>query len=176
MEKTSKVIQVAGNGHYDSQYGRMYKFDISFENGDSGQYLSKMESQTKFVLQQEATYTIEAKDFNGRTYHTIKPVTQQAQQFNGGGAKFQKDPETDKRITRMSVLKVAGDLAIADKIKVHAITNVAQILERYVLTGEDTISSIYAQAQPPKKQGNIEQNFVEESIKQMELEQDDLPF
>jgi len=174
MEKTSKVIQVAGNGHYDSQYGRMYRFEISFENGDSGQYSSKSENQTKFILQQEATYTMESKDYNGRTYYTIKPAMQPAPAFGGGGAKFQKDPETEKRITRMSVLKVAGDLAIHGEIKIHDITKVAQILERYVLTGEDSISSIYAKAEPKNTKGNIEQNFLDASIDA--IESDDLPF
>jgi hypothetical protein len=42
MEKTSKVTNVAGIGTWNGQYGVMYKFEVSFENGDSGQYMSKI--------------------------------------------------------------------------------------------------------------------------------------
>jgi hypothetical protein len=65
----------------------------------------------------------------------------QQQPFQGGGKPYQKDPETEKRITRMSVLKVAGDLVINGQVKLHDLTKVAQIFERYVMTGEDTITA-----------------------------------
>jgi hypothetical protein len=41
---------------------------------------------------------------------------------------------------RMSVLKVAGDLAINGDIKLHEVLAYAQIFEQYVLTGTDTLS------------------------------------
>jgi hypothetical protein len=143
MEKTSKVTNVAGIGTWNGQYGVMYKFEVSFENGDSGQYMSKSQEQTKFKVGESAAYTIEGKEFNGQTYYTVKPVMAQ-QPFQGGGGKpYQKDPETEKRITRMSVLKVAGDLVINGQVKLHDLTKVAQIFERYVMTGEDTITYVW---------------------------------
>jgi hypothetical protein len=170
MEKTSKVTQVAANGTWESKYGLMYKFEISFENGDSGEYNSKSQDQNKFVEGQEATYTITSRDYNGNTFYTIKP-SQPA--FNGGGfSGGKKDPETEKRITRMSVLKVAGDMAMADKIPISKLTYMAQILEQYVMTGDDTMAQIYQASQKPK-QGNIESNFKEDAIKDIA---DDLPF
>lgn len=149
MEKTSKVTQVAGVGSWNGQYGMMYKFEVSFENGDSGQYMSKSIDQNKFQKGVEATYTIEGKEFNGNTFYTVKPVMAQQQAFGGGGSKpYVKDPETDKRITRMSVLKVATDLVVHGHVKLHDLTKVAQIFERYVMTGEDTITAMYGAAQP----------------------------
>jgi hypothetical protein len=85
------------------------------------------------------------KEFNGQTYYTVKPVMAQ-QPFQGGGKPYQKDPETEKRITRMSVLKVAGDLVINGQVKLHDLTKVAQIFERYVMTGDDTITAMYGAA------------------------------
>ena len=157
MEKTSKVTQVAGSGTWEGKYGVMYKFEVAFENGDAGQYLSKSQDQTKFKVGQEANYTIEGKEFNGQTFYTVKPVMQQ-QQF-GGKPSYQKDPETEKRITRMSVLKVAGDLVINGEVKLHDLTKVASFLEQYVMTGEDTISKIYGSATLEKvvKQVNNDQ-------------------
>ena len=175
MEKTSKVTQVAGVGSWNGQYGIMYKFEVSFENGDMGQYLSKSIDQNKFKQGVEATYTIEGKEFNGNTFYTVKPVMAQQQAFQGGKPAYQKDPETDKRITRMSVLKGAVDLAVGGEIKIHDITKVAQIFERYVMTGEDTITAMYAAAQP-KQTGNIEAKFQEQAIQHMDMGGDDLPF
>ena len=164
MEKTSKVTQVAGSGTWEGKYGVMYKFEVAFENGDAGQYLSKSQDQTKFKVGQEANYTIEGKEFNGQTYYTVKPVMAQ-QPFQGGGGKpYQKDPETEKRITRMSVLKVAGDLVINGEVKLHDLTKVASFLEQYVMTGEDTISKIYGSA------------TLEKVVKQVNNEPTDLPF
>lgn len=174
-QKTSKVNHIAANGSWSSEkYGTFYRFEIGFENGDSGEYSSKSQDQNKFVMGQPATYTITSRDHNGKTYFTIKPAEQPTQ--SGGG--FQpraKDPETEKRITRMSVLKVASDLVVNGEIKLHDITKVAIILEHYILTGDDSMTKIYAQQHEQKKpMGNIEQNFMNDAIAQ--IENDDLPF
>jgi hypothetical protein len=73
----------------------------------------------------------------------------------------------------MSVLKGAIDLAVAGEIKIHDITKVAQIFERYVMTGEDTITAMYAAANP--KTSGIAKQFEEEAIKQMDMGSD-MPF
>ena len=40
-QKKSTVTNVQSNGTWDGQYGLMHKFEVSFENGDVGEYLSK---------------------------------------------------------------------------------------------------------------------------------------
>lgn len=140
MEKTSKVTQRTSNGTFDSQYGTMYKFEITMENGDSGEYASKDPNPKYFVEGEEQTYESISREYNGNTYYKLKPVSSKPAGGYGGG--YQKDPETEKRITRMSVLKVAGDLAIADKIDMYSITSIAQLLEDFVLTGKDTLSGL----------------------------------
>jgi len=176
METRSKVTQVTGNGTWNSQYGLLYKFEVHFENGEYGTYMSKSLEQNKFVVGQEATYTRDSKQATGGAmYYTIKPVQPQ-QQFGGGKPAFQKDPETEKRIARMSVLKVAGDLVTNGVIKMHDLTKVASFLEQYVMTGQDTMTTIYAAAEPKpraKKTDGILQNFKEEEINEFN---DDLPF
>lgn len=137
MEKQSKVTNVAANGTWNGQYGTMYKFEVSFENGDTGEYLSKSQDQNKFVVGNEAAYTITSREHGGRTFYNVKPAMIQQ-----GFQPKAKDPETDKRITRMSVLKVAGDLCIHGEIKLHQITTFAKIFELYVLSGEDTAQAL----------------------------------
>lgn len=160
--KKSVVTQVAGIGHWDGQYGRMYKFEVAFENGDAGQYLSKVQDQTKFIQGREAEYQ---KETNEKGYVTIKPFAPQPNYTAKGPVA--KDPETGKQIARMSVLKAACDLVVAGEVKLHDITYIAQIFERYVQTGEDSMKSVYAAAQP-KKMGNIERRFQEAAIKEIE--------
>jgi hypothetical protein len=160
METRSKVTQVTGNGTWNSQYGLLYKFEVHFENGEYGTYMSKSLEQNKFVVGQEATYTRDSKQATGGAmYYTIKPVQPQ-QQFGGGGKPaYQKDPETEKRIARMSVLKVAGDLVVNGVVKMHDLTKVASFLEQYVMTGQDTMTTIYSHAQPKAQEENNDLPF-----------------
>ena len=160
METRSKVTQVTGNGTWNSQYGLLYKFEVHFENGEYGTYMSKSLEQNKFIVGQEADYTRYGKQSsNGAMYYTIKPVQPQ-QQFGGGGKPaYQKDPETEKRIARMSVLKVAGDLVVNGVVKMHDLTKVASFLEQYVMTGQDTMTTIYSAAQPKAQEENNDLPF-----------------
>jgi hypothetical protein len=146
MEQTkrSAVTNVTANGSFDGQYGTLYKFEITFANGDSGEYASKSKDQTKFSVGVETDYTITDRTFKDRIYYKIAPVMAQPGGFNNifnnpPTAAKTKDPETGKHIMRMSVLKVAGDLVINGDIKLHEILSYAQIFENFVNNGVDTL-------------------------------------
>lgn len=117
MAETKKgvVTSAQGNGTWESKYGTMYKFEISFDNGDVGEYNSKSQDQNKFVTGQEAEYTIASREYNGNTFYTIKPA-QPVGGFSGGGYKSKVDPEKDRRIAKLAVLKSATELATAKLI------------------------------------------------------------
>lgn len=174
MEQTkrSAVTNVTANGTFNGQHGTLYKFEVSFANGDSGEYASKSQDQQKFKVGVETDYILTERKWNDRIFYKISPA--QVQQTPGGGfvAKA-KDPETDKRITRMSVLKVAGDLAINGDIKLQEILAYAQIFENYVINGQDTLSQFKPVNTFKADKGGIAQNFANEAIKSME---NDLPF
>ena len=155
MEQTkrSAVTNVTANGSFDGQYGTLYKFEITFANGDSGEYASKSKDQTKFNVGVETDYTITDRTFKDRIYYKIAPVMAQSMP-QSITQKAPKDPETGKHIMRMSVLKVAGDLVINGDIKLHEILSYAQIFENFVNTGIDTL----------------------EKFKPMTREDNDLPF
>jgi hypothetical protein len=143
MEQTkrSAVTNVTANGTFNGQHGTLYKFEVSFANGDSGEYASKSQDQQKFKVGVETDYVLTERPWNGRIFYKIAPAPQQnAFQSGGFQAPKPKDPDTGKHIMRMSVLKVAGDLAINGDIKLHEVLAYAQIFEQYVLTGNDTLS------------------------------------
>lgn len=147
MEQTkrSAVTNVTANGSFDGQYGTLYKFEISFANGDSGEYASKSNPQTKFQTGVETDYTITDRTFKDRIYYKIAPVmAQPGQQAPSGFAPKPRDPDTGKHIMRMSVLKVAGDLVINGDIKLHEILAYAQIFENFVNSGVDTLQNAKA--------------------------------
>ena len=78
MTKTSIVRDIKSAGEpYTGQYGTLYGFYVTFENGDNGKYNSKSADQTKFVVGQEATYDYIPREYNGKTYYTVKPVNPQ---------------------------------------------------------------------------------------------------
>jgi hypothetical protein len=136
MEKTSKVTHIAGNGTWESpQYGTFYKFEVGMENNDIGEYMSKTQDQSKFKLGQDATYTIEGKDYNGKTFYRIKPVETKPS-FTPRVA----DPEKELKITRMSVLKASTDLVVAGKIPMDKIIEYSKHFEAYVMEGKDLIN------------------------------------
>ena len=61
MEQKSKVKSVTGMGHWDSPNGRMFKWEVIMENGQTGQAMTKDQDQKKWIVGQEVTYTSEQK-------------------------------------------------------------------------------------------------------------------
>ena len=110
MTKTSIVKDIKSAGQpYEGQYGTLYGFYVTFENGDNGKYNSKSQDQTKFVIGQEATYDYIPREYNGKTYYTVKPVNPQyantAPTTSGGNT-----TSKDESIIRQTALKAAAEL------------------------------------------------------------------
>jgi hypothetical protein len=136
MEKQAVVTAVTGNGTWQSQYGLFYKFEVAFDNGDVGTYMTKEATQSKFIVGQKATYLHEGKQAsNGNMYYSIK--VPQVSQFAGGGG-MKKDPETQKHIVKQSSLKVSTDLCIHGHIRKDQILEYADLFTRWVY-GENVI-------------------------------------
>jgi hypothetical protein len=112
MTKTSIVKDIKSAGQpYTGQYGTLYGFYVTFENGDNGKYNSKSENQNKFVVGQEATYDYIPREYNGKTYYTVKPVNPQyAAPTSGGSAPSGSHTSKDESIIRQTALKAAAEL------------------------------------------------------------------
>jgi hypothetical protein len=106
--------------------------------------MSKTQDQNKFKLGQDATYNIEGKDYNGKTFYRIKPVEAKPS-FTPKVA----DPEKELKITRMSVLKASTDLVVAGKIPMDQIIKYSKYFEAYVLNGDDFINKTKSEDDMP---------------------------
>ena len=113
MTKTSIVRDIKSAGEpYTGQYGTLYGFYVTFENGDNGKYNSKSADQTKFVVGQEATYDYIPREYNGKTYYTVKPVNPQYANNapTSSGTPSGSHTSKDESIIRQTALKAAAEL------------------------------------------------------------------
>ena len=95
MEKVVKSVKQVGN--FESQYGHFYKWLLEFEDGFKGEYLSKTETQNKFIEGQTASIEVTTREYNGTTINKIKP----ASTFQGGGKSYTPSVSNNKRASRM---------------------------------------------------------------------------
>lgn len=77
MEQKKSTVRTAiykksGNG----QYGEYHIHEITFDNGDKGDYMAKTNPQNTFTVGQEAEYTIEKRENGQYVNFAIKPVKQ----------------------------------------------------------------------------------------------------
>lgn len=103
------IIQnVEFKGEFDSQYGKLYGFLISYD-GKTAYYNSKSQDQTKFTKGQEAEFEESHKtDKNGNPFITIKPIQTQ---FN---------PNSKKGVSIAGfAVSYAKDLIIAGKSELN---------------------------------------------------------
>jgi hypothetical protein len=128
MIKTSKVKSVQANGTWEGKFGLMYKTEVSFDNGDCGEYSSKSREQNKFVEGVETEY-----EFIGGDFPKVKPVYNKPD-FVGGSSNgaYKKDDTVQKLIVRQSSLKAAVDFC-DDTSSVKDVIKVAQEFVDWVM-------------------------------------------
>lgn len=102
--KNSKVTAVTLKKSGTGQHGAYFIFTVVFENGDTGDFVSKANPQTKFTVGQTTDYTKEVVQ-NGQ-YTNIKIGTVQA---NGGGFKPQNPIHANRRTAIECAVRYGGD-------------------------------------------------------------------
>jgi hypothetical protein len=128
MKKVVKTVK--SDGSFESQYGHFYKWLIEFENNFSGEYLSKTETQNKFVEGQEVEIEVTTREYNGTTINKIKPVST----FQGGVKSYTpapKDNKTQEYIIKQNALTNACN--IVGEADIPKIIEIADAFKEYVL-------------------------------------------
>ena len=88
--KKSKPSSIEAKGTFDSKFGLMYKYEISMEDGNTGQYASKKYTSTEadgfpFIINVETEY-----EWHPGQYPAIKPKSdfKASKGGNGSNASF----------------------------------------------------------------------------------------
>ena len=156
--KTSKVVSNQASGSLDLTHGTFFKFEISFEDGTVGEYLSKTQDggNKNFPIGVEKEFEVTENKFGKK----IKPHFSQ-KSFTPSQA-FTENPDRQRMIVKQSSLKVAADLCIANnKTDLNTIFKTANTIVDWVM--ED---------KPVEK---VDDGFT--SVKKQEQSKvDDLPF
>jgi len=122
--KESKVLDVQANGTWKTDDGTtFYKFEVTMENGDSGEYYAKSPDQEKFTKGQPASYT-----FRDGKFPKIKPVWTQT--TTGGGTTTTHNRED--LIVRQTCIKAGAEVSNNPEHAVMA----AEVFYRWVMLKE----------------------------------------
>ena len=110
--KKSKVVSNQASGSLDLTHGTFFKFEISFEDGTVGEYLSKTQDggNKNFPIGVEKEFEVTENKFGKK----IKPHFAQ-KSFTPQASGTSTNPDIQRMIVKQSSLKVAADLCIADK-------------------------------------------------------------
>ena len=171
--KTAKVVSVTPKGDFAFNGKTFYKFFVSLDNGDSGEYNSVKADQDKFVAGAQVEYELTSNQYGNK----IKPV------YNGGGGNYSGggysksnyssgNDDKQKMIVKQSCLKAAVDLL---KDKGAKSTDVLKVADSFVT---------WVMAEEKKPDTNYEQHFssreekiqTAQAIVNGEQVDDDLPF
>lgn len=170
--KKGKVVSVTPKGDFAFNGKTFYKFFVSFDNGDSGEYNSVKADQDKFVAGAETEYELTSNQYGNK----IKPVYQQGGgNYSGGGyskpAYSGNNDGKQKMIVKQSCLKAAVDLL---KDKGAKSTDVLKVADAFVT---------WVMEEEKKEETGYDNHFSsrEEKIQTAQAivngqESDDLPF
>ncbi len=125
MKKTSKVANVTGAGTWDSQYGVMYRFEITMENGDVGQALTKKEQQDTYVIGDTIEY-----EFTDGKFPKIKRVFDKPNSF------APKPNINQDIIVRQVAFKGAVEFICSQGGDINKLMDYTDIFNKFILTGE----------------------------------------
>ena len=128
MEKIVKSVKQVGD--FESQYGHFYKWLLEFEDGFKGEYLSKTETQNKFIEGQTAIIEVSTREYNGTTINKIKP----ASTFQSGAKSYTPSVSNNKReeyIIKQNALTNACN--IVGEADIPKIIEIADAFKEWVL-------------------------------------------
>lgn len=156
--KTSNVVKVTYKKEWQSKNGPMHSWHVTMDNGDAGEVNTKSADKGPWEVGEEASYTMEAKDYNGNTYYKITKITPFKQgAAQGGGSKWVPDAERESRkerwakqliISRQAALNTAASLISAGngQSSVENLTGIAGQILKWTFEG----INLNALANPPK--------------------------
>ncbi len=127
--KEAIITQITGNGTWESKYGTLYQFEVTFDDD----VLLKVNAKTEkppYKVGDKVTYNVTKETQYGK---------QGKIQKEGQGA-FNKSapmsPDRDAKIVRQTCIKASAELYKGSKWNVQQVIGTAEMLVQYCLTGE----------------------------------------
>ena len=166
--KTAKVVSVTPKGDFAFNGKTFYKFFVSLDNGDSGEYNSVKADQDKFIAGSEVEYELTSNQYGNK----IKPVYNGSNSGGGYKPNYQKkDDGRQELIVKQTALKAAVDFLKDKGAKSTDVLKVADAFVEWVL-------------EQPKQETNYNTHFssreekiaTAQAIVNGEQVEDDLPF
>lgn len=157
---TSTVVKVAFKNQFEGKFGPQYSWHVTMDNGDAGETVTKTD-MPPWEVGNPAEYTLEWKEYNGKSYAKIKKAFEQRAGGNGDGKRqWTPDPEKETRkerwakqimIGRQACLNTAASLISAGcgPSTVENLTGLAEQLETWTKRGID-LKTLVAPAPAPQ--------------------------
>lgn len=127
MKKLVKSLKE--DGSFDSQWGTFFKHIIEFEDGMIAEYLSKTETQNKFIIGKETEVDITSREYNGKTINRAKLVSPDFKPSNNFSNN--KKYNTEELIVKQNALTNACN--IVGESDVAKILEIADAFKEWVL-------------------------------------------
>lgn len=179
--KTAKVTSCVFSREWDGPSGKIYYHNITLDNGDDGSVGTKEKMPAKICTGAEIYYSIESKgQFKGKTQYSIKleKAPDQVPNKYAPSTSSASNSNQQESIARSVALKAAVD-AVGAGEEEYKYVNYALYFEHYLTTGQqlqqDAMDNAVSNRKMDARSGIID-NFKEDMVRQMESEQDDLPF
>lgn len=165
--KSGKVVSVTPKGDFAFQGKTFYKFFVSLDNGDSGEYNSVKPDQDKFNVGQDVQYELISNQYGNK----IKPVYAQGGNYSGGGYSKPKNDDRQELIVKQTALKAAVDFLKDKQAKSTDVLKVADSFVAWVMSSDkkETTYNEHFSSREEKIQ-------VAQAIVNGEQVEDDLPF
>lgn len=179
--KTAKVTSCVFSREWEGPSGKIYYHNITLDNGDEGSVGTKEKMPAKICTGAEIYYSIESKgQFKGKTQYSIKleKAPDQVPSKYASSSGSASNSSQQESIARSVALKAAID-AIGAGERGEVYVDMALYFEHYLLTGkqanQDAVDNALNDRKMDARSGIID-NFKEDMVRQMESEQNDLPF
>ncbi len=127
MKKLVKSLKQ--DGSFESQWGTFFKHIIEFEDGMIAEYLSKSETQNKFIVGKETEVELTSREYNGKTINKVKPVSPDFKPSNNYSNK--PNDKVQELIVKQNALTNACN--IVGESDVAKILDIADAFKEWVL-------------------------------------------
>ena len=129
MKKLVKSLKQ--DGSFESQWGTFFKHIIEFDDGMIAEYLSKTETQNKFIVGKETEVELTSREYNGTTINKVKPVSPDFKPSNNYSNNQSNNSNVQELIVKQNALTNACN--IVGESDIAKILEIADAFKEWVL-------------------------------------------